>query len=115
MSIIREKAHAVAADMAQNEKVKHYAIDPFTISIIITVITELVKLYMNRRKSSQETAASMKDPGLIERWRLRKVIRKHVDDDEAHGILGGRLFKSTLAVSKDVTEEEVAQMFDEVA
>lgn len=114
MSVIERLASDVAADMAQTDKIKVFAIDPFTIGIIVNVITELVKLYMQCRKTPQDTAASMQDPGLIERWRLRRVIRQHVDDDEAHAHLGGNLFKSTLNVAKSVSEVEVEAMFEEV-
>lgn len=115
MSVIERLANDVAADMAQHEPIKKFALDPFTISIIINVITELVKLYMNCRKTPQDTAASMQDPGLIERWRLRRIIRQHVDDNEAYDRLGGNLFKSTLNVAKTVSENEVEAMFEEVA
>lgn len=115
MSVIERLANDVAADMAQHEPIKKVAIDPFTISIIITIISELIKLYQNCNKTPAATAASMQAPGLIERWRLRRVIRKHVDDDEAHQALGGRMFQSTLVVAKGVQESDVQSMFEEVA
>ena len=114
MGIIEQKANQIAADMAQTESIKKYAIDPFTILTIVEILIELVDLYRKCRKAKQETAQSMQDPGMVERWRLRKVIRTKVDDSEAHQILGNRIFQSTLNVGKTVTEDEVGQMYDEL-
>jgi hypothetical protein len=115
MSAIEELANNVAADAAKNEKVLKVFLDPFTISIIVTVITEIIKLYMSCKKTPQATALSMQAPSLVERWRLRRVIRQHIDDDEAHKAFGGHLFGSMLSTVKNIEEKDVQAMFDEVA
>lgn len=114
MSVIQDKANAIAADMQQNQAVRHLAIDPFTIMAVVGVIIDLVKLYIQCKKTPQQTAASMQNPGVIERWRLHRVIRHHVDYPEAHAALGQPLFNSTLKVASTVTEDEVNGMYTEV-
>ncbi len=114
MSIIEKLANDVASDMVKTDKLKISVTDPFVISVIIDVITELVKIYERCQKTPEDTVESMKNPGLIERWRLRRVIRKHVDDDEAHNHLGRNLFKSTLHVAKNLNQSDVEEMFEEV-
>jgi len=113
MSIIEEKARAIANDMAGDEPVKVYAIDPFTITTIATVLIEVVKAVYQCYQNREQVANAMQNPGLMERWRLRRIIRDKVDDEEAHGVLGGRMFRSALKVARSVTPEEVEQMHAE--
>lgn len=114
MSTIEDKAKLIADDVASNgSDVSEVVFDPFTISVIVTVISELVKLYLACRKTPTETAESMRNPGIVEKWRLRRVIKQHVDHDEAHDMLAQPLFKSTLKVSATLTDDEVAKMMEE--
>lgn len=110
MSIIEDKANAIAADMAKNEEIKKYAFDPLTILTIISILIQVVKLAYECYKDHHQVATVMQNPGLMERWRLRRVIKEKVGDDEVHGVLGGRIFKSMLNVSKTVTAEDAQAM-----
>lgn len=114
MSILEKKANEIANEMAKDEKIKSYAIDPFTISIIVSILTELIKLYISCRKSSKEAAETMRNPGLIQRWRLKRLIRNHLDDEEVHHILHKDLFQATLKIANEVTDEEVKEIYEEV-
>lgn len=114
MTVIEQKAALIAEDVAKKSDVRSLAIDPFTIGIIITIITELVKLYMSCRKEPKSTAASMRHPGIMERWRLRKIVKRHIDDDEVYSYMGKELVRSSLKVASQVTDDEVKAMYDEV-
>jgi hypothetical protein len=113
MSKFQEKAEAISADMGDGG-VSTVALDPFTISVIVQVLSELVKLYMQCRKTPAEATVSMRDPGLIERWRLRRVIKKHLDDDEVHGVMGSKLFSAVLRSAAAVSADDVAAMYKEL-
>ena len=115
MSVLEAKANQIADDAGQkNGEVSQVALDPFTISVIVQILTSLVKAYMACRKTPEEAAVSMRDPGVLDRWRLRRTVKQHLDHDEAHDLLAGPVFKSTLKVAAGVTDDEVKSMYDEV-
>ncbi len=115
MSIFEQKAQQIAQGASDKEEVSQVALDPFTIGVIVQILIQAVKLYMECRKNSQETAEAMRSPGVLDRWRLRRLVRENLDHDEAHDLLAGPLFRSTLRVASDVTDEDVGQMYAEVA
>lgn len=114
MSVIQDKANLIASDMQSNENIRSLVIDPMTISAVISLISDLVNMYIQCKKTPATAAASMRNPGVVERWRLHRSIRKHVDYPEAHTLLANPLFNSTLKVASTVTDDDVGSMYQEV-
>lgn len=114
MSIIKDKAMQICVDMEQSKVPKHLALDPMIIIAVVGIIVDVVKAYIECRQNQKQAQTSMANPGLIERWRLRKSIRTHIDDGEVQDAMGIQLFNSSLNISKNITLEDVNQMFVEV-
>jgi hypothetical protein len=116
MSPIQTEAMLIANDMNQTQNVsKALVLDPMLIISIVGLIVDIVKAYIECQQSASQAQSSMTDPGLIERWRLRRAIRSHIDDSEVQEAIGQQLFQSTLNVSKTLTVQNVTDMFAEVA
>src|ERR1051326_417443 len=114
-SIIKDKAQQVCDDMAKNQGIdQKLAFDVMLIIAIIGVIVNLVRLFIECKQSHQQAQAKMANPGLMERWRLRRAIREHVDDGEVQAALASQLFNSSINISSKLKVEEVAAMYDEV-
>jgi len=115
MGVIEDKASLIAADMSTSESIKKYAFDPMTVITVVSVLVQVVELLYGCYKDHHQVSQVMQNPGLIERWRLRRVIKEQIGDDEAHAVLGNRMFKSMLNVSKSVTAEEAEAMHNEAS
>jgi beta-lactamase regulating signal transducer with metallopeptidase domain len=116
MKTINNKAETIAKDIATTkESLKSVALDPFTILAIIGIIISLIQLYLTYcKKTTQEAASSMRNPNLVEKWQLRRLIRKHIDDCDVRKLLGEPLLTSLLKIGATITDEEVAKMYTEV-
>jgi len=114
MGIIQDKAHLIAADMEKSQVEHRVAFDPLIIATIIEIIYYLIEIYKDCKQTPQQAAVSMRSGGVLERFRLRRAIRKHIDDPDMHDHIGQRMFGSTLSVAKQVQDDEVSQMYNEV-
>lgn len=114
MGIIQEKANAIAAGMEENNVERRLAFDIAMISTIIGIIQNVIQIFQQCKQTSQQAAVSMRSGGVLERWRLRRVIRAHINDPEMDDHVGSQLFGSALHVSSTLKDEEVSQMYDEV-
>lgn len=103
MSIIKFKAEKVFSETKPT-----VAFDPMTILTIISVIAEVVKLYRDCKRSPQETAQAMHNPGWLQRLRLRRIVRQNVKNDQ------DLVETALLRQGKDVTSEEVSLMYKEL-
>jgi len=114
MSIIQEKANAIAADMAKNEVEHHVALDPQLIVDIIGVVVGVIQILMQCFMTPKQAQLRMANPGVVEKWRLRRVVRSQLDDDEMNNYVGAKIVQSSINVSKSLTIEEVTAMYEEV-
>jgi Tfp pilus assembly protein PilV len=116
MGMIEDKAKLVVEDMARNDaKHKEPMLAITVIGIIIGIIADVVQTYLACKQSSQQAAMSMRSGGIVERFRLRRAIRQHLDDPEMHGYVAEDMFHSTLSVAEQLKDEEVSQMYAEVS
>jgi len=113
MGLLETKAQAIAADMAADDKVKTYALDPMSILTIVSVLVQVVEFIYECYKDHQQTAQVMQNPGIMARWRLRRIIRDQVNDSQDRRDIRNRLFRSTLNVGKTVTAQEAEQLHAE--
>lgn len=111
MSLLEEKANIVAAD-ARGENPTVF-VDPATIFAIISVITQVVKLYQSCQKTPEAAKTAMESPNLLQRWKLRRIARQELakshSDEHVSSIVNG-----VLKQGKVLTPEEVAQLYKEV-
>jgi hypothetical protein len=114
MDIFESKAQLIAAEMEKAQVEKHIVIDVMMVITIVKVIAAAVQMYKNCQTPPATAADSMRSGGLLERWRLRKVIRAQIDDEEMHAHVGVRMLGSILHVSSTLTDSEVEQMYKEV-
>lgn len=114
MSVIQDKANAIAADMAKNNVEQRVALDPMVvitiIGIVVDVIKTLVECYINHKQAQERLA----NPGVLEKWRLRRIVRQHLNDDEMNNYVGANIVQSSINVGKTLTDDEVQSMYSEV-
>ncbi len=113
MSFIQENANLVAGGLEKRNIEKRVAFDPAILYIIVQIIVALVELYNKCNQTPKQAHASMKSLNILERWYLRRVIRKHIDDTEMQDYIGGKMFDSFAELGATVTEEEVVKIFEE--
>jgi len=110
METIKRKAEEIAREAGG----KKMGIDPATaimlIEIAIKVVTALVKAYRECKKKPDEAAASMRQPRLPERRRLKKLAREHAGEE----VSVEKLHQAAIKVAAGVTDAEVEQMYAEV-
>jgi len=114
MSILENKANLVCTEMQSSGVDKTIAFDPFIILMIVQIIVSIVEFYFQHcKKTPSLTLSSMQNPGILERWHLRRIIRDHVADAEMNSFISPKLTDAYLKVAKTLTEEDVNQMFEE--
>ncbi len=114
MSIIKDKANLIAADMERNSIERRVAFDPTIIITVAQVIYYLIKAYKACNQTPKQASISMKNAGILERFRLRRAIRHQINDSEMYEHIGIRMFNSALAVASNTEEHEIQQMYEEV-
>lgn len=90
------------------------AIDPATITMVITILTGLVQACRNRGVSQRNTAAMVKDPGRYQRSRFYSEFRKQLGAKEYRKRGGSRYAQRALAASKNATPAECLAFVREV-
>lgn len=104
MSLLEDKANKIVAEAKGENPVVF--VDPITILTVISVIVQIVKLYQSCKKTPEEVKKSMESPNWIERWRLKRIVRKSIKSNEdVNGIVNG-----ILKQGKDITVEEIVQL-----
>src|SRR3954469_6302805 len=102
MSIFDDKANAVASELVVRKVDNRVAFDPTIIFLIIGILKEIIKAFQDCKKSSTQVASSAHSIGILERFRLRRMVRQHLNDEEMHSHLGNQLFDSIIEVGKSV-------------
>lgn len=111
-------AHAVAADLHEREGVPGtMAFDPMTIALILSVLIEMVKLYLWCNRSPAEAVQSITNPSWWERMRLSLKVRSGLRKPRYRHLSGLRksIDESFLRAGKQLEEEQVSAMFAETA
>ena len=107
-------AKMVAEEMVLAKVARKVAFDPFTILAIVSVIVAVIRLLIECRKKPKEVAQIFKKPELVERWRLRRLIKQILADEEAEKELSKALQKSFFAVGQRLSEKDVEILMKEV-
>lgn len=86
-----ELAKSIYSDVIKNKEVNIKTFDPFTILTIISIIIQLVKCYMNKKKTTSEVLNMCKKPNMLERLLLRRFIRKAVNEKKDNIVFGANI------------------------
>lgn len=91
-----------------NAKNQNFAIDPILILMLAGLIVNLIRLWMacsDRNKIHKQ----MKEPSLLFKFLLKREIAKKFAKDKRQDI-----YNSMLDVSKELSQQEVNNLLDEV-
>ena len=111
MSLLEDKANQIAAD-ARGENPTVF-VDPATIFAIISVITQVIKLYQGCQKSPEAAKVAMASPNMIQRLKLRRIARQQLAKNHSDEHVGA-VVNGVLKQGKVLTYEEVTQLYEEV-
>jgi hypothetical protein len=89
-------------------------IDPATISVVISVISAVIKLYQGCRKTPEEATVAMKDPNWQQRWKLKRLTRSTLRRKGIHDVTADHVMEGVIQEGKTTTVDEVRQMYTEV-
>lgn len=95
------------SDSAQ-EKNKNYGIDPLTISIIISIVTNLIKLWWACR-DEKSIRSELQRPSLLFKLLLKREIRKRARREDRSALYG-----AFLDVAPSLTEQEINDIMKEI-
>lgn len=114
MSLVNDVAATVAAEMTKKtDKLDLAQINPLLVEIIAQVLVEVLKAVMDCYKEPKKALATVQRPGVLQRFRLRRAIKRHIDDDEAYGYMGNDMLKAFTKVAETVTEEDLKKLYAE--
>ena len=95
------------SDSAQ-ERNKNYGIDPLTISIIISIVTNLIKLWWACR-NEKSIRSELQRPSLLFKLLLKREIRKQARREDRAALYG-----AFLDVAPSLTEQEINEIMKEI-
>jgi hypothetical protein len=86
----------------------NYGIDPITISIIISIVTNLIKLWW-ACKDKQSIKGELQNPSLIFKVLLKREIRKRARREDRTALYG-----AFLDVVPALTEQEINEIIKQI-
>lgn len=102
-----EKLANKISDKAQ-EKNNNYGIDPLTISIIISIVTNLVRLWWACR-DEKSMKSELQKPSLVFKLLLKREIRKRARKEDRAALYG-----AFMDISPKLTEQEINDVMKEI-
>lgn len=115
MSTIEHKARLVVQNLRTKQEVPNATtLNPLLILTIISIIVNLIRIVQICRQTNAEVVDAMHNPGIFVRWRMSRVTRKALAKFPEFASCQKQVYNGVLAVAKGVTEDEVAQMLQEV-
>lgn len=114
MTAVEQAAQKIANTMVGNKVDKQVAFDPAVILVIIQIIQDILTVYQDCNVTPPAALAQWKEFGLITRWRLRRIIKKNVDDSEVYETIGLQIFNAMKSYSSTATEDDAKALFAEV-
>ena len=106
MSDLNNVANRVAAHASAKDK--DYSIDPVTISIVISIITNLVKLWWSCR-SEKRVRSELQNPSWLFKLFLKREIRKR-----SRGKQRGVLYGAFMDVAPTLSDKELTNILKEI-
>ena len=106
MNDIESVANRIAAHASAKDK--NFGIDPVTISIIISIITNLIKLWWTCR-SERKVRSELQNPSWLFKLFLKREIRK-----QSRGKQRDILFGAFMDVAPTLSEREINNILKEI-
>ena len=106
MNDLEKVANRVAAHASAKDET--YGIDPVTISIIISIVTNLVKLWWSCR-SEKRVRSELQNPSWLFKLFLKREIRKR-----SRGKQRGVLYGAFIDVAPTLSEKEINSILKEI-
>jgi len=107
MSDLNDVATRISSHVAAKDK--NFGIDPVTISIIISIITNLVKLWWSCRSESK-VRGELRNPSWLFKLFLKREIRKQVKGSGRRSTMYGAF----IDVGKSLSEKELNNILREI-
>lgn len=117
MSTIKEKANLVAGEIAPKVS-KEVAFDPLTLLAIAQVIIGVLTLFNScfnaaTAGSTAEILKQMQHPTILQRLRLRRIIKEKLRENNNKKVLVGELIDPLINQARQLTESDVEEMLAE--
>jgi hypothetical protein len=107
MSDLNKVATRISSHVAAKDK--NFGIDPVTISIIISIIINLVKLWWSCRSESK-VRGELRNPSWLFKLFLKREIRKQVKGGSRRNTMCGAF----LDVGKNLSDKELNNILKEI-
>jgi hypothetical protein len=116
MSVIEAKANNAASELAQTQGIDNsVALDPATILALLEIIMQVMKMLQNCRKTPENALLVLRNPSIMERWALKRIVKRVVDDEDVHKLYGRQFLNSIVSVGHSCSLDEVTNMYKEVS
>ncbi len=110
---IEELSHQITEDyVSELDPKEGYSLDPATIMLIATIVSEVIKMWRECKKNKEEAAKMATSPSRFERLALRQICVRTIGRREFYRS-GDKLMESLLKNGQTLTPELVQQMYDE--
>lgn len=109
----REVCHILQAEQGvPNIK----AFDPATLMLIISIITQLVRLYRSWpcAKGPEEAVRAAANPGVFGRWRMRRVIQAKMQEQGYSGATTEQIENAIVSSNQRTTVEDMSIFYRDV-
>ena len=114
MSVIQDKAMAIAADLSQDGGLPPDVVGAGDfLNWLIELFKELIPLIIGCFPSQDKAVAAMNNPNFFQRFRLRQFLRRHMRDVQTETRLLYPLATSLEKTGKTLTKEEWQQIIAE--
>lgn len=107
---LEDKATLIASDL-ENEN-NFALIDPITIMIIMSILVQVIKLFM-KCHSESGAVAQMADPGFFHKLLMRRIIKKEIKKTKFKN-RGEEVEEAILKSGRVTTVEEMKDFYNEV-
>lgn len=107
---VRAKAEAVVARLAARPGLGGLASDTPFLDLITDLLTQLLPVLIGCFGSPAAAARELKNPRLLTRVRLRMDVRAAIGDRRAFNLLGDSVVDAILAVARETTAAELAEL-----
>lgn len=90
-------------------------VDPTSIMVFAQLIIAAIEAFKSCKKPADEAVRISKEPGLYQKIILRNLVRRELGGRRNYRQLDGDdIVKSLIQAGKDVTNEDMQKMYDEV-
>lgn len=109
----QELAKKFATNYANVSGDKSAALDPSMIMVFLDMILNIVDIFKSCGKTQEQTHKAVRNPTLWDKLVLRRIVKQDMTRSEFRN-KGKELVDALLAGGKEVTEEDIKDLYSEV-